>query len=179
MKIWARFLFMKCSPHLYIYAIEMHGYFLWIFTCRGVVGLAKIVVDGTCLFKRKPIYFPFSSLWLILVSELTSCLSVYRHVLFTPLCACLSHIYLDLFLHLWPAPPLLQVNSPVVFTKCSFLLSFCPFFFFPFLDLVLPVPPQLLRVSRSVYKLQIPYPFLSGHSCKIFPVSCYFLSMCI
>lgn len=140
------------------------------------MGLAKIVVDATCHFKREPKYFPSPSFRFALIFELPS---IYLSpVIFIPLCAYLSRTYLDLPLllfcgHLRPSPPNpLQVNSPFVFMVCFFLLSFCLFLFIPlpFLDPVLSVPPQLLTLSGSVYKLQIPYPALSGHSYRIFPM---------
>lgn len=121
----------------------MHVYFLWVFTQRGMMGLAKI---AACLLRGTKIFsFPFlliySHLWAVCLSV---CLPTYLSITFIPLCACLSHVHLGLslllFLHL------LMISPPADSFKWirllphvvrSFLLSFCLFlFFFRFLFLI-------------------------------------------
>lgn len=115
------------------------------------------------------------------IFELTSCLSVcLSAVIFIPLCAYLSRIDLRLllFLHLFTTclPP-----TSSAFFSCFhsllfrvFILSFSFFSLFLFL-----IQFFLSLLSCSHYKLQIPYPVLSGHSCSFSYVCCYFLLMCI
>lgn len=137
-----------------------------------------MVADAACLFKREPKYFPFPSLWwLSSFFELTSCLSA---VIFIPLCAYLSRIDLCLllFLHLFTThlPP-----TSRGFFGCFhsllfrvFILSFPFFFLFLFL-----IQFFLSLLSCSHSKLQIPYPVLSGHSCKVFPMSVVTFCWCV
>lgn len=113
--------------------------------------------------------------------DLLSCLSyvsMYLSVIFIPLCAYLFPICLDLslhwLLHLFVVPlPLTPSGEFFCSHGVLFLAFICLFLFslFPFLDPVLPVPPQLLTLNGSVYKLHISYPALSGHSRRIFLVS--------
>lgn len=136
------------------------------------MGLAKI---ATCLFKKNQnifLSFPFD-----LLSSL-SYLSMYLSIIFIPLCAYLFPICLDLplhwLLHLFVVPlPLTPSGEFFCSHGVLFLAFICLFLFspFPFLDPVLPVPPQLLTLNGSVYKLHISYPALSGHSRRIFLVS--------
>ena len=119
------------------------------------------------------------------IFELTSCLSVCLSVCVSVCChlhpsVCISVSYRLRFAFVFAY----IYDLPASHIKCIFqfhsllfrvfILSFS--FFFPFLFLI---QFFLSLLSCSHYKLQIPYPVLSGHSCSFSYVCCYFLLMCI
>lgn len=111
----------------------MHVYFLWVFTYRGVMGLAKIVVDATCLLRGNRNIFLSPPLDLLL--SLSSLISVFCY-LHPSVCVPVSHTYLDLpllsFLCLFLIP-----SATIPFKWIILLFSWCAFSCFHFVFLFL------------------------------------------
>ena len=135
--------------------------------------------SGCCLpFYQETQIFSFPFPMMTLIFELTSCLSVCCHLHRS---VCISVLYRLRFAFAFAFiydPP----ASHIKWIFCCFhsllflvfILSFSFFFIFLFL-----IQFFLSLLSCSHYKLQIPYPVLSGHSCKVFSMSVVTFCWCV